>query len=74
MARLVKNTFAPINRAPPEDLSLIPYHRETDPGESIRLTRVCRSWREMFVPRASLWTFLDCANPANAFLPFPQRL
>ena len=61
MARLTKNTFAPINRVPPEVLSLIPDHRETD-KELIRLTHVCRSWREIFISRASLWTFLGCEN------------
>ena len=64
MARFVKSTFAPVIRVPPEVLSLIPYHRERD-GKLIRLARVCRSWREVFIPWASLWTLMDCKNPAK---------
>ena len=62
MVRSTKNTFASINRIPPEVLSLIPDYFETG-EELIKLTHVCRSWREIFISRASLWTFVDCANP-----------
>ena len=61
MIRSIKNTFAPINRVPPEVLSLIPDYFSTD-NELITLTHVCRSWREIFTSHASLWTFLDCTN------------
>ena len=57
----MKNTFAPVNRIPPEVLSLIPDYLEVeDRDESlIALTHVCRSWREIFVSCPSLWTWLD---------------
>ena len=57
----MKNTFAPINRIPPEVLSLIPAHCDTD-RELIALTHVCRGLRELFISHASLWTYLDCTN------------
>ena len=61
LVRSIKNTFAFINRVPPEVLSLIPDHFETD-QELINLTHVCRGWREIFISRASLWRFLDGKN------------
>ena len=62
MARSIKNTFAPINRTPPEVLSLIPDYCGKGEGP-IKLTHVCRYWREILISRASLWTFLNCRNP-----------
>ena len=59
LVRSTKNTFAPINQIPPEALSLIAHYCDTDEG-LISLTHVCRSWREMFISHASLWTKLDC--------------
>ena len=59
----MKNTFAPINRIPPEVLTLIPdwdiYAREQC---AIKLSHVCQAWRESFISRASLWTHFDCAD------------
>ncbi|KAF9650820.1 hypothetical protein BDM02DRAFT_3092410, partial [Thelephora ganbajun] len=62
--RSTKNTFAPINRIPPDVLSLIPdYWERQDMGEDlIALTHVCRDWREIFTSRPSLWTHLACAD------------
>lgn len=61
MVHSMRNTFAPISRIPPEILSLIPdYWRGCD--TIVTLTRVCRSWRELFILRSSLWTSLDCTN------------
>lgn len=60
LARSIKNAFAPINRIPPEVLSLLPDYCST--GKLVALTHVCRSWREVFISRTSLWTFLDCTN------------
>jgi len=57
----MKNTFAPINRIPLGVLSLIPDYCDTD-DELIALTRVCRSWRQEFISRSSLWTCLYCAS------------
>jgi len=59
--RSIKNTFAPINQVPPEVFSLIPDHCGMD-EELIKLTHVCRAWREILISRASLWTSLDCKN------------
>ena len=61
MTRSIKNIFAPINRTPPEVLSLIPDYWDVG-GGLIKLTHVCRSWREIFTSRASLWTFLNCTS------------
>ena len=64
MVRSVRNNFAPINRIPPEILSLIPdYWCSCDMDERlITLTHVCHGWRELFVSRSSLWVSLDCMN------------
>ena len=57
----MKNAFAPINRIPPEVLTLIPdYWEGYSDGALIGLTHVCHGWRELFVSRPSLWTRLDC--------------
>ena len=58
----------PINRIPPEILSLIPdfwYACERDQN-LIALTHVCRTWREVFISRPSLWTNLDCEDEEKA--------
>jgi hypothetical protein len=61
LVRSMKNSLAPINRIPPEILSLIPdYYREDDMDEDlVALTHVCRGWRDAFISRSSLWTKLD---------------
>ena len=65
MTRSTENTFAPINRVPPEVFPevfpLILNHCGGD-EELIKLTHVCHRWREIFISHASLWTFLDCRN------------
>ena len=62
LVRSTKNTFASINRIPPEVLSLIAHLRDKEDTDEnlIALTHVCRSWREIFISHASLWTNLDC--------------
>ena len=60
IARNIKNVFAPINRIPPEVLSLIPDYCSR--SEFVALTHVCRSWRRSLISRASLWTFLNCMD------------
>ena len=64
LVRSTRNAFAPVNRTPPEVLSLIPDYWEDYEKDMnlIRLTHVCRSWREIFVSRPSLWTDLDFWN------------
>ena len=64
LVRSMKNTFAPANRIPPEVLSLIPdYVEDKDKDKNlIVLTHVCRSWREIFISRSLLWTWLDFTN------------
>ena len=61
LVRSIKNSFAPINRIPQEVLSLIPDYCNAG-EELVTLTHVCRGWREQFISRSSLWTFLDCAS------------
>jgi hypothetical protein len=49
---------------PPEILALVPDFWNKDCGgrdrDLIALTHVCRTWREVFISRPSLWTNLDC--------------
>jgi len=60
----LKNSFAPINRIPPEVLSLILNYCDKDDKDRdlIALTHVCHGWRDMFISRSSLWTQLDFMN------------
>ena len=60
----LKNELAPINRIPPDVLTLIPdfwdkRHRDKD---LIALTHVCQAWREIFISRSSLWTGFECVD------------
>ena len=61
LVRSTKNTFAPVNRIPPDVLVLIPHHCDTY-KDSITLTHVCRGWREILTCHPPLWTVLDCAD------------
>ena len=78
MLRSMLNAFAPINRIPPDVLSLIPDYwerlcyqdwRDTD-RDVVSLTHVCHGWREIFTSRSSLWTRLDCKelNKTHAYI------
>ncbi|KAF9780875.1 hypothetical protein BJ322DRAFT_981571, partial [Thelephora terrestris] len=62
--RSMKNTFAPINKVPPDVLTLIPDYLEDGERDRhlIKLTHVSRGWREIFTSCPSLWTRLDCTN------------
>ena len=53
MTQSIKNALAPISQVPPEVISLISDYYETK-QELISLTHVRRSWREIFISRASL--------------------
>ena len=64
LIRSMKNTFALVNRTPPDILSLIPEYwdrRERDKNV-IRLTHVCRGWRDLFTLRPLLWNRLGCVD------------
>ena len=74
MVRSWRNRLAPINRVPPEVLTLIPdfwdeYSREEI---AITLTHVCRAWRKIFIACPSLWTNFDCAD-AEKTLAYLER-
>ena len=60
----LKNGLAPINLIPPEVLALVPdfWDRDTRDQDVIALTHTCRTWREIFISRASLWTDFDCED------------
>ena len=61
----LKNSLAPINRIPPEVLSLIPDHFDEEDNSDrdlITLTHVCHRWRNTLTSRPSLWTKLDLMN------------
>ena len=64
LVRSIKNKFVPINRIPPEILSLIPdYYDEYATDQAlISLTHVSRHWRDVFTSRPSLWTGFDFKN------------
>ena len=60
----MKNSLAPINKLPPEVLSLIPDHYREDRTDRdlIASTHVCRRWRDIFTSNSSLWTQFDLTN------------
>ena len=64
LIRSLKNRLAPINRIPPEVLTLIPDFWDTRDRDQdvIALSHVCRAWREAFTSYSSLWTDLDCVD------------
>ncbi|KAF9789192.1 hypothetical protein BJ322DRAFT_526599 [Thelephora terrestris] len=64
LSRCWKNRPAPISRLPPEVLALIPDFLEEKSREDIiiPLSHVCRSWREIFTSRSSLWTNFRCVD------------
>ena len=64
LVRSTKNAFALVNRIPPDVLSLIPNYWEGGNRDEglIKLTHVCRGWREFFTSHPLLCTRLDCTN------------
>jgi len=64
------NALAPINRIPPDVLSMIPNYWEDDDRDKglIGLTHVCRSWRDIITSRPLLWTRLDCTSVSKTKL------
>ena len=63
----MKNRLAPINQIPPEVLALIPDFWDLDDRYQIdqaliALTHVCRTWRDIFISRSSLWTNFNCED------------
>ena len=59
----MKNKFAPINKIPPDVFFLIPEYLEDSEDENlIKMTHVCRGWREVLIARPSLWVRLYCKN------------
>ena len=53
--RAIKNTFIPINKLPPEILSSILEHRDSE-QDLVTSTHVCRHWRSNLTSHPSLWT------------------
>ena len=53
--------LSPVNKIPPEILSLIPDFWNTHERNQnlVALTHACRAWRELFISRSSLWTYFD---------------
>jgi hypothetical protein len=66
LVRHWRNAVAPVNQVPLEILALIPdfWDNECDDRDRdvIALTHVCQAWREVFISRPSLWTYLDCED------------
>ena len=60
----MKNSLAPINKIPPEVLSIVPdyYRKDLTDRDLIVLTHVCHRWRDTFISRTSLWTRFDFTN------------
>ena len=66
--------LAPINRIPPEILSLVPdfLDPEDQDEDVIVLTHVCRAWRKVFVSQSSLWTSFHCVDEEKTRVYFER--
>jgi len=64
LIRSQRNETAPINRMPPEILTLLPdfWNARDRDQDVIALTHVCRAWREVFISHSALWTNFDCED------------
>ena len=64
LVQSLKNRLAPVNRIPPEVLTLIPdfWDLRSCDRDVIALSHVCRAWREIFISRSSLWSNFDCED------------
>ncbi|TEB23193.1 hypothetical protein FA13DRAFT_1640179, partial [Coprinellus micaceus] len=66
-----RNTLRPINRLPPEIFSTIFQLVKDDITEAervswIKVTHVCRYWREIALDHASLWSNISFIHPELA--------
>ncbi|KAF6758680.1 hypothetical protein DFP72DRAFT_887914 [Ephemerocybe angulata] len=65
---LLHNTFAPINRLPPEILSRIFVQSAAECRQDslswIQVTHTCHHWREVALDCAALWSNISFVNPA----------
>ncbi|KAF6758141.1 hypothetical protein DFP72DRAFT_888203 [Ephemerocybe angulata] len=65
---LLHNTFAPINRLPPEILSRIFVQSAAECRQDslswIQVTHTCHHWREVALDCAALWSHISFVNPA----------
>ena len=61
LTRSLKNSLVPANRIPSEVLLLLPDCCDESYADKFLIdsTHVCRSWREIFISRSSLWTNLN---------------
>lgn len=62
--RGLKNSFAPINRLPPEMLTLIQTFRESEKTLT-NATAVCRYWRGTLISAPNLWNNIVCSEEAS---------
>jgi len=74
LIKSLRNRFTPINRIPPEILTLVPDFLDTHSCDriAIALSHVCRTWREMFISRSSLWSNLNCVDADKARVYFER--
>ena len=59
--RQLKNSFAPVNRLPPEVLALVPTFRESE-RDLISATAVRTYWRRTLVSTPTLWNKIICSE------------
>jgi hypothetical protein len=59
--RYLQNSFAPVNRLPPEVICLIPSSFRSK-RDLINATAVCRHWRNALLSSPDLWCDVDCSG------------
>lgn len=67
----LKNSFAPINRLPPEILALIPTFRKRE-RDLIRAVAVCKYWRRTLISTHNLWNDIIYSERADRNITAPR--
>lgn len=57
--RAIRNTYAVVNRLPPEVLCAVFEHRDHERDDLVAATHVCQYWRSTLTSNPSLWTYLS---------------
>lgn len=69
--RRLKNSLAPINRLPPEILTLVLTFRHSE-RDLIVATAICRHWRRTLVSTPNLWNNVVCPKTASVHTIVPR--
>ena len=72
MTKTIKNMHVPVNRLPPEVLSMVLQHRDHE-QDLIAATHVCQYWRSTLISDPMLWTSLQLEYNADWISRYLER-